>query len=268
MLGTVADAFGQFNELITAHEVSTVAVVGTEACRQAKNLPALEQLVAGTFNTELEVLEGEREAELAFAGAVAGRELKDPVVVVDIGAGSTEFAISGHGQGQGDKLASLSLPVGGRTLVDLYLHSDPYRPEELSSALTVMELHLDDLRRELPFFGELVGEATVIGVGAVGQIAAVEIGSDSDIDGQVLEKVGLEEVFRALATETAEERVYNPGLHPGNAVDIVGGMCVLVGFMRQFALTDLLVSDRGLRHGLASEMLTGQMSSGETATES
>ena len=261
VLATVADAFERFNELIAAHGVSTVAVVGTEACRRATNLSAIEQLVTDTFNTELEVLDGEREAELAFAGAIAGRELKDPVVVVDIGARSTEFAINGHS----DELASLSLPVGGRTLVDLYLQSDPYRPEELSSALTVMELHLDDLRRELPFFGELAGQATVIGVGAVGQIAAVEIGSQDpefDVDGETLDKVGVEEVFRALATE--QERTHNPGLHPGNAVDIVGAMCVLVEFMRQFAVTELLVSERELSHGLAGELLSGRSPTGGT----
>lgn len=255
-LADSARAFDEFKELIVHHGVSNLRVVGTAACRSASNVDELSLLVTDRFDTELEVLSGQREAELSFAGAIAGRSIDGSIAVIDIGAGSTEFAIrnaDGH-------LDTLSLPVGGQTLLDQYLHSDPHLPSELSSALTVMELHLDDLRREVPSFGETIDGATVIGVGAATVIGAVEIGSLDPgfrVDGEVLEKAGVEEVFRALATETAEERAFNPGLKPIHAGDIVGAMCVLVEFMRQFAVPDIMISERGLMHGLSAELLAG-----------
>ena len=252
-LAATAAGFDRFSELIATHAPQRIAVVGTAAARAATNRDRLASLVMDAFSVELEVLSGEREAELSFAGAVAGRGLSGPVSVIDIGAGSTEFATTG-----GAAVASMSLPVGGRTLTDAYLLSDPYRPEELSSALTVMDFHLDDLDRELPALAEAVEEGTVIGVGAMTEIARVEIGSQEQnfgVDAEVIEKAGVEEVFRALATESAEDRAFNPGLAPIHVDDIVGAMCVLVGFMRHYSVAEIMVSERSLMHGVAAELL-------------
>lgn len=255
-LAATGEALSGFASVIDEHQPDSVAVVATAAARSAPNVGELEALVGDCLGVDLEVLSGDREAELALAGASAGRDLPGPVSIVDIGAGSTEFAIA---ETDGS-VASFSLPVGGRTLTDHYLHGDPYRPEELSSALTVMELHTDDLKRELPQLADALDGGTLLGSGAVTQIAQVEFGSqdpDHSVDGYRLEKSDLEEVFRVLATETAADRAFNPGLKPHHVDDIVGAMCVLVGFMRQYAVNDLIVSERSLMHGLAAELLAG-----------
>lgn len=255
-LTATGDALSGFAAAINDYQPDSVAVVATAAARSAPNVGELQSLVVDHLGVELQVLSGSREAELALAGAAAGRDLPGPISIIDIGAGSTEFAIA---EPDGS-VVSFSLPVGGRTLTDHYLHSDPYRPEELSSALTVMELHTDDLKRELPGLGEALDGGTLLGSGAVTQIAQVEFGSqdlDHSVDGYGLEKRDLEEVFRVLATESAADRACNPGLKPHHVDDIVGAMCVLVEFMRQYAVTDLVVSERSLMHGLAAEMLTG-----------
>ncbi len=254
-LVATADAFDRFREIIDVHGPSKLAVVGTAAARAAVNIELLEKLVTETFGVDLEVLSGTREAELSYVGATSGRAVDGPVSVMDIGAGSTEFAT----KNDDDSIASWSLPVGGRTLTDDYLESDPCRPEELSSALTVMEFHLDDLHRELPVLADAIADGTVIAVGAMSQIARVEIGSqdpDFVVDGEVIEKVGIEEVFRILATESAEERAFNPGLELVHVDDIVGALCVLVGFMRYYSVPEVMVSGRSLMHGLAAELLS------------
>ncbi len=253
-LAATAEAFDGFAMLIDQHRPDSVAVVATAAARSAPNVGELEKLVDDRFGVEMQVLSGSREAELALAGASAGRDMTEPVSIVDVGAGSTEFAVADPD----GSVLSLSLPVGGQTLTDLYLHSDPHRPEELSSALTVVELHVDDLKRELPGLGDALGGGTLFGSGAVTQIAQVEVGSqdpDHSVDGYRLEKPDLEEVFRSLATESAADRAFNPGLKPHHVDSIVGAMCVLVEFMRQYGLADLIVSERSLMHGLAAELL-------------
>lgn len=258
-LAATAEAFGSFSEAIEdlapgAADDDRLRVVATAVAREASNLTDLEVIVGESFGVELEVLSGEREAELAFRGATHGRSVDGQTVVMDLGAGSTEFAFGHAGE---DPIAAHSLPVGGRTLVDSYLTSDPPRPEELSSALSVVELHVDDLRRELPGIGEAL-DGTVIASGAMGQIAAVEIGlvdPRAGVDGEVIDKVGIEDLFRTLATESKEERLHNPGLLPEHVDDILGAMCVLVEFMRQCGVGEVVVSERSVRHGLAVEML-------------
>ena len=248
-------AFERFASVLADVGHPPLAVVATAVAREAADIEPLERLCRAAFGVELEVLTGVREAELGLAGAVAGRDLAGPLSILDIGAGSTEVATGGDGPSD---VTTCSLPIGARSLTDAYLHRDPPGPDELSSALSVVELHCDDLRRELPGLVAAMTDGTLLGLGAIGQIAAVEIGladPHDPVDGYRLAKPDVEEVFRTLATEAAADRAHNPGLLPEHVDDIVGGLCVLVEFLRQFGLTELVVSERGLRHGRAAELL-------------
>ncbi|MGH1490687.1 MAG: Ppx/GppA phosphatase family protein [Acidimicrobiales bacterium] len=253
-LATTAETFDRFVADMAEHQPTRVSVIGTAWARTVSNLEVLEALVADKFGVELEVITGEREAELGFRGATSGREVDDPTLVVDVGAGSTEFGF----RNLDGSLATVSLPIGGGTVMRDYLVSDPPQASELSSALTVVALHLDDLKREIPEIAR-VDFGTVLGTGATCQIAEVEIGlPDPDaesVDGYHMKKVDLEDVFRALATESAADRAFNPGLRAQDVDDIVGAMCVLVELARQFALDEIVVAERGVSAGLAVELL-------------
>lgn len=249
-----ARALDSFVDILEEHRPSRLAAVGTAVTRTATNAEVIQSLVRDRLGVPLEVLSGPREAELAFAGAMVDRDIDGVVSVMDIGAGSTEFA-SRLADGS---MTAMSLPIGGRILTDQYLDHDPPHAAELSSALSIVELHLVDLRRESPAIADAIENGTVMAVGAAAVIASVEVGSndpDHRVDGYRLEKAGLEEVFRALATESADDRRHNPGLKPQHVDDIVGAMCVLVEFMRQFAVPEVIISERGLLHGLAAELL-------------
>lgn len=260
-LAATAEVFAAFRQDIDrlapgAVTTGRVQVVATAVAREASNVADLAAITQAELGVDLDVLSGRREAELAFLGATSARSIDGPVVVLDIGAGSTEFAYRDDGSGDGP-IHALSLPVGGRTLTDAYLTSDPYRAEELSAALSVMELHIDDLRRELPGIIDAL-EGTVIAGGAMTTIARVELGLTdpaTSLDGQVCARDDIEDLFRTLATESAAERAHNPGLAPVHVDDVVGAMCVLVEFLRQCGVDQVMVSERGVRHGLAAEML-------------
>jgi exopolyphosphatase/guanosine-5'-triphosphate,3'-diphosphate pyrophosphatase len=255
-LEATAQAFRRYAIDLADHGPVAVAAVATEAARRADDIEPLQRLSRDLLGAPLEVLSGGREAELGHAGAVAGRDLPGPVSLIDIGAGSTDFATPDPAA---DSIRGWSLPFGARDVVDGYLHRDPPGPDELSSALSVAELYYDDLRRELPQLVAALDEGTLVGVGALTQIAAVEIGLPDPsipVDGYRLTKHAVEEVFRILATERAADRIHNPGLLPEHVDDIVGGLCLLVEFLRRFGVGELIVSERDLLHGRAAELLT------------
>jgi exopolyphosphatase/guanosine-5'-triphosphate,3'-diphosphate pyrophosphatase len=136
-------------------------------------------------------------------------------------------------------------------LTESYLHSDPILPEELSGCLSVLGIYLDDLAREVP---EVAACERLVGVaGTVTTTAAVEIGlAEYDFDtlnGFVLTKAAVEDVFRTLATETIAQRLDNPGMYRGREDVIVGGLCVLVAVMRRFGFETCVVSERNLLDG-------------------
>jgi len=107
-------------------------VVATAAIRRAANREAVVEAIARRAGVEVEVLDAEEEARLAFAGATA---LIDPppagsVGVVDVGGGSSELAVGTVAEGA---RWIVSLPVGSGVLADAHLHSDPPTGDELAA---------------------------------------------------------------------------------------------------------------------------------------
>ncbi len=167
--------------------------------------------------------------------------------------------------------AAYSIPVGGSVLSGGFLNGDPPLAEELSAALSVVELHVEDAKRELPGLVPALETATIVGLGAISTIAAIEIGyrgdggeadlgdgsGDGPLHGFLLSRQAAEEVFRTVATESRADRAFNPGLPHSRVDDIVGGCAILVEILRQLDIVQLVVSQRGLLDGVASEMLPG-----------
>ncbi len=236
-----------------------IRAVSTAVARRVDDVEPLAALVRSHLGVELEVVSGEDEAALAAAGVTAG--LPDlagagPVVVIDIGGGSTEFVLLDDGA----VTAAMSLDIGARTVTDQYLDSDPPRAAELSAALSVIELYLDDLRRDRPAITDAIddGASVVMVAGTATTVAAVEIGllewDPARVHGFELDKPAAEDVYRTLATESAEDRAFNPGL-PADRVDvIVGGCCVLVETMRQLGIEMVTVSVSDLLDGLLASV--------------
>ena len=249
----VLEAIKEFNLLIAQHEVETIRAVTTSAARDARNRDDFIGAASASLNHPLELLSGEEEARYGFLGATADLDrTAAPFLVVDIGGGSTEFSL-------GTDVAEMyrSVDMGSVRFFEKFLLNDPPKPEELSAAIQVARLHLDDIDRELPLIGKansLVGVA-----GTITTIAAVEIGLEpydpEVIDGFRLTRQAAEDVFRTLATESLSDRQHNPGLEPARADVIVAGCCILVAIMRHWELEECLVRERDLLDGLADEML-------------
>ena len=167
-LAATEAALGEFAEL-TGNADAAVRVVATAAARRATNADDLARIVERSLGVRLEVLDAADEGRLAFAGAicsdaVGAPEGDDPVLTIDVGGGSTEFTL---GNARDGTLASVSIPLGGALVTAAYLHGDPPGPDELSAALSVVELHLDDVLREMPALAPALESVTAIGLGAV-----------------------------------------------------------------------------------------------------
>ncbi|MGI8758022.1 MAG: exopolyphosphatase [Acidimicrobiales bacterium] len=239
-----------YREVIDDHGVERVRVTATSAARDAANRDDFFAAAEEALGARPELLSGHEEARLSFLGATAELDPADgPFLVVDIGGGSTEFAVGRGGEPDG----VVSVDLGCVRLTEQYLHRDPPAPEELSAALSVAEAYLDDVVREVPATREA---ALMVGLaGTVTTVAAVELGLahyDRDrIHHFRLTRAAAEDVFRTLATETRADRAHNPGLEAARADVIVGGCCVLVAVLRHFELAECLVSEADILDGIA-----------------
>ncbi len=226
-----------------------VRMTATSAARDASNRDAFFSAATEAVGVTPELLSGEEEGRLSFLGATADLDpSRGPFLVCDIGGGSTEFV-----WGTTEAEVSVSTDMGCVRMTEAWLHTDPPAPLELSQALSVISLHVDDVLREIPMAPEA---ATFVGLaGTVSTAAAIELGLATYDRDQIhhfeLTREAIEDVFRTLATESLEDRLANPGLEPQRADVIVGGLCVLVSIMRRLGFASCLVSESDILDGLA-----------------
>lgn len=249
----VVDVLESFRTTLESHRVAEVRIVATSAARDADNRDDFFSEVESVIGVTPELLTGEEEGRLAFAGAIAELgDLKGPFLVLDIGGGSTEFVI-------GDRKAEdiHSAQIGCVRLTEEFIENDPPLPEELHACLTVAGGHIDDAVREIPKINEAL---TLVGLaGTVSSVAAIEIGLEKYDRERIhhfrLSKDAVEDVFRTLATENRQERTSNPGLDEDRTDVIVAGTAILVKVMRQLEFTECLVSESDILDGILHSML-------------
>jgi exopolyphosphatase/guanosine-5'-triphosphate,3'-diphosphate pyrophosphatase len=246
------ERLAEIRELLASHDVTNAHAVATAAVRSAENSTPFIASARHTLGFDVTVIDGVTEGSLAFVGAQRnlGHAIgNEPIAVIDIGGGSTEFSI-----GMPDSTPRVvSIPFGARNLTETILAHDPPRPEELTNAIGAVIDEIDDVVREIP---ELEACDRLIGVaGTIVTIAMVELGlhefDASMLHGMHLSKDAAEDVFRTLATETLADRIHNPGLPADRADIIVGGCCVLVATLRKLQQAGLTVSTTALADGVA-----------------
>ncbi len=248
----------EYRDVMDRLGVDRVRATATSAARDASNRDAFFGAAETALGVGPELLGGEEEARLSFRGATAelDAEGEELLLVMDIGGGSTEFAVGHAGQ---EPEGVISFDIGCVRLTEKFLESDPPSAVELSQAISVVHAYLDDLTREIPRAKEatrLVGLA-----GTVSTVAAVEIGLpayDRDrIHHFELTRDAAEDVFRTLATERRTDRAHNPGLEAERVDVIVGGAAILVTAMRHLDFASCLVSESDILDGLVLSQLGG-----------
>ena len=247
------DCLRDYRAVLERNDVERVRVAATSAARDAANRDEFFALVEDAIGAPPELLSGEEEGRLSFAGATVGVDhALGPFLAVDIGGGSTELIV---GTDHVDGVCSLD--IGCVRITESELHHDPPRPEELSNALAVIDAHLDDALRTVPGIGSA---STFIGLaGTITTVAAVELGLAEHDRSRThhfrLTHAAAEDVFRTLATEARADRIHNPGLEEARADVIVGGCCVLVAIFRKLGFDECLVSESDILDGLALSLL-------------
>ena len=229
-----------------------IAAVGTEALRRASNAAAFLGPAAEILGTEIEVIDGEREAALTFRAVVASfPDLRaGPLVVVDIGGGSTEIVLASDG----DVQFRTSLPLGSVRLTEAFVRHDPAtaaEQEAIAQAIDTAIAAVPFARQAAP----LVGVAgTVTSLAAMAQLLASY--DPARVHGYRLSRRDLGGEIARLAAATQAERERMTGLDPRRADVILAGALILDRVAAAAGVDEVRVSDRGIRWGLFHELTT------------
>jgi exopolyphosphatase/guanosine-5'-triphosphate,3'-diphosphate pyrophosphatase len=248
----VFDTLDQYRALIDGHEAGehTIAVL-TSAVRDASNGEEFTTAVRERFGLDARGIPGAEEARLSFLGATSERGADDdggPIVVIDIGGGSTEFIV-----GRGREVGFFhSTQVGVVRFSERHLTTDPPDPRELEGlAHDAREV----FERELPTeVREDVADAIAV-AGTATSVAAIDLDLEpydpERVHGHRVSRARLEAIRDRLAAMTNADRRKVRGLDPARAPTIVAGTVVLLEALRAFGLDEFEASEHDILRGAA-----------------
>lgn len=238
----------RFAQEARALKAEGIVVSATSAARDATNGPAFIAAAKARADLKVEVISGDEEARLSFASAFSDFGGSTPLVVLDIGGGSTEFIFGGP---TGEVTFRKSFDVGSVRLTERHIKTDPPSAAELQDIDLMLTQTFASLPQPPASF-RMVGVAgTVTTLCAVAR--KIEPYEPTLVHGAVL---GLEEAratVARLASLPTSLRKTVPGLQPKRADVIVAGGHIYLAAMRAVGAHEVTVSDRGLRWGLLAD---------------
>jgi exopolyphosphatase/guanosine-5'-triphosphate,3'-diphosphate pyrophosphatase len=235
-------ALARFGSEMDRAGVGRRMAIATSAARDASNREAFFDLAESALGVRPTLISGEDEARLAFAGANVGSGFDPPVVVSDIGGGSTEFVTVDSG---------MSVDIGSVRLTERSIPSRPPSPGELAAARELVASLFRDIRLEV---GTLLGVAgTWTSLAAIAQ--ELPAYSRELVDGYILTRSALATVVDSLSPMTLEETAAIPSLDPKRAPVILAGAIVAEAVMDVLGSSEVIVSEHDTLDGAAIELL-------------
>lgn len=243
------EALTFFKHEIEKHKVDKVLAMATSAARDAENGDEL-YAIGRDLNIPIQTIPGSDEARISYAGATVGRLTQEKkVLVIDVGGGSTEFIL-----GQGNKvLFSQSIDIGGVRLTERFISRQPIPEQETKLLQEEVRKKIQELAAQIKSFR--IDEILAV-AGTPTSIAAIEFGGfdEKKIDGHVITKDKLAEWVKIFSATTVDEKKEKYGL-AGRADIIFAGATVLLEAIDIFKKEGMSVSTKGLRYGIALELL-------------
>jgi len=247
----------QFASLARSSGAVDITAVATAATREAENQDEFLARLREEAELDVRVISGLEEARLIYLGVTSGVHLGDQqALFIDIGGGSTEVMVGTQRQ----HLYLNSLKLGAIRLASRFLAGldGPVPPQTYSRLQRYVRHNMVHTLRELRT------HRIDLAIGSSGTIEnladiAVRMFLQHPLQpGDVLTDTHLKQVVQHLCALSLEERRKVPGLNPARADIIVAGAAIVETLMQELALSELRITDRGLRDGLLVDYLMKQ----------
>jgi len=200
---------------------------------------------------EPEVISGEEEAALSFAGAIQDFQASDgPFLVVDIGGGSTEFVF-----GTTSVESAKSVNIGCVRMTERHFAHDPAQQSQVDAARADIIEAIAKAASIVP----ITKAKTLIAVaGTATTVAAAALNlSEYDRYAIHLSRITAQQVHETsqmFLTKTREERLTLGYMHPGRVDVIPAGALVLSEIMSATGASEFVASESDILDGIARSL--------------
>ena len=241
-------AVDKFAAEIAKRGVEKIRFCATSATRDATNRHLFVDGVRDRLGIELEVISGDEEAALSFAGAIKDLDPSNgPFLVVDIGGGSTEFVF-----GTSTVEAARSVNIGCVRMTERHFASDPATPEQIEAARSDIQAAIAQAAAVVP----ITKAKTLVAVaGTATTVAAAGLDlPEYDRYAIHLSRISAQQTHDAatmFATSNREQRLALGYMHPGRVDVIAAGSLVLSEIMKATGASEFVASESDILDGMA-----------------
>jgi exopolyphosphatase/guanosine-5'-triphosphate,3'-diphosphate pyrophosphatase len=222
-------------ERARASGADTISAIATSAVRDARNGREFVDRVLRETGVKIEIISGEREAQLTFRGATLGVDTHGGVIVCDLGGGSAEvIAASEHGM-----LWSTSLPLGSGRLSERFVRNDPPTKDEVDAIRHYVEEKLGAL--------PAATVASAVCTGGTASWMARLAGTEGSL--QRIDLGEIDRIVQLLCSLPASEVSHRYEIPLERATVLPAGIPALDALARFYGVDHVLVSLSGIREG-------------------
>jgi exopolyphosphatase/guanosine-5'-triphosphate,3'-diphosphate pyrophosphatase len=250
-------ALADYTAVLRRKGAERVRMVATSATRDARNREDFFGMARATLGVDAEVISGDEEARLSFAGAVGELDPEDgPFVVADAGGGSTELVIGELTDEGAVVRAARSVDIGSVRITERCLDSDPPSAAEIAKARELATSMLDEAFAAVP----VEGARTWVGVaGTITTLSAYAQRLRAyDPTAVHLSRLSVDDLHRVadeLLAMSRAERAEHPAIDPGR-IDVIGGGALIVDVMgaqlrARAGIAELVISEHDILDGIA-----------------
>ena len=247
-------AVDKFAAEIAKRGVEKIRFCATSATRDATNRHLFVDGVRDRLGIEPEVISGDEEAALSFAGAIQDLDPPEgPFLVVDIGGGSTEFVF-----GTSSVEAARSVNIGCVRMSERHFANDPATSDQIELARTDIQAAIAQAAAAVP----ITHAKTLVAVaGTATTVAAAALGlNEYDRYSIHLARVSATQVHEAstmFLTSDRAQRLLLGYMHPGRVDVIAAGSLVLSEIMKATGATEFVASESDILDGMARSLVQG-----------
>ena len=238
-----------FHNKISMHNIKFVYASATSAVRNATNGGQFLEKIKSKTGINVEVISGEREAELIFNGVKSALKIgNENVLVMDIGGGSCEFIIADQQQ----VFWKRSFEIGAQRLLDLYHKSDPINLEEVKKLHAYLELELNQLIQQMDYYNPttIIGSSGTFDTLSEMYRVKENIAWNQEEIEQPLTINAFIDIYNEIITKNRKERLEIPGMIEMR-VDMIVVASILIHFIiGHHKFQNMRVSSYALKEGI------------------
>jgi exopolyphosphatase / guanosine-5'-triphosphate,3'-diphosphate pyrophosphatase len=249
--------FNEFVDIAKEYRAETIKAFATSAVRSSINGPDFVKTILEQTGIIIQVINGDTEAQYIFKGVnLTIDKIDQPVLIMDIGGGSTEFILA-----QGEQVIwKKSFDLGAARLLQEFKPHDPMTAEEVQKVKDYFKEVLQPLASKL----KKHPVKTLIGCsGSFESLSElIRVYKMEPITEKVLYKFDMDELkalHRRLLVSTESERKSMPGLVEYRADTIVFASILVRHVIKRFRIENLYYSSYSLKEGILADLITNRI---------